>query len=126
MAVIVARFTAPHEAHVARLKLEAQGIRAFVSSEHSGILPGIPALGHVALQVADADAEAAVRILALDDPDASAALATAPDESLEAAEAWLERYHNRSSPMEAMAAALGRWIFWVLFAVATVIIFSRR
>ena len=110
---------------MARLKLEAPGLRAFVASEQHGILPGIPTLGRVKLQVSDADAEAAFRVLDGDDPDARAALETVPEESLEAAEARLRRPPDGPSPMEAVAATLGRWIFWLLFALVTVVIFAR-
>ena len=65
MLVIAAQFALPHEAHMARAKLAAEGINAFVTNEHSINL--LNAFGQVELMVDSTLAEQAKTILARDD-----------------------------------------------------------
>lgn len=66
--VIVARFTEPLEAEMARLRLQSAGIETFLSGENAGILE--PGLGPLQLQVKAEDEADARAILA--DPGATA------------------------------------------------------
>lgn len=63
--VIVASYTRPVEAHLARGRLEAEGIQAFVLDEQAiTVNPFLaPALGGVKVAVAAADASRAREIL---------------------------------------------------------------
>ncbi|SHO57407.1 putative signal transducing protein [Vibrio quintilis] len=67
--VIVARFSLPHEAHVAKASLDAAGIVSIIADEHSMInmqwlFNDIP--GSIRLMVHEADAENARMILNAD------------------------------------------------------------
>jgi hypothetical protein len=77
MLVTVARFATPHEAHLARLRLEGAGIVAVLADENLNRIQPLlgPALGWVRVQVDADDHEAAERVLGRDDPEAVAALA---------------------------------------------------
>lgn len=67
----VARYSFPHEAHIARAKLESEGIPALVADEHTINMQWLysNALGGVRLQVPAAVYEQAKEILALDCSD---------------------------------------------------------
>jgi len=69
MLVTVATFSFPHEAHLARIRLEAADIEAFVADEHTINTQWLysNAMGGVRLQVHAAQAEHAARVLA--EPD---------------------------------------------------------
>lgn len=63
--VTIARFSSPIEAHLARTKLESEGIEAFVADEHMiSINPVYDlALGGVKLQIKYSDVERAQKSL---------------------------------------------------------------
>jgi len=73
--VIVANFTEPLEAEMAKLRLESAGIETFLSGENARILE--PGLGPLQLQVRASDESDALAILA--DPGAG----TAPEPTTE-------------------------------------------
>lgn len=68
MLVTIARYSLPYEAHIAWSRLDSEGIPAFVADEHTINMQWLlsDALGGVRLQVAEADVEAALAILAED------------------------------------------------------------
>lgn len=117
MPATVARFATPHEAHLARLRLESEGIEAFLADEHLNRIQPLlgPALGWVRLQVADEDLLAARRILTTDDPGAEAALARLGPEHL-----GQLSVRARAPAWRAMPAGFGRWLFWIVIALVTV------
>lgn len=62
--VTVAAFFKPEEAHLARMRLEAAGIEAFLRDENFTQIWGFSVdSGGVKLEVADEDAEAALAVL---------------------------------------------------------------
>ena len=111
MPATVARFTTPHEAHLAKLRLESEGVAAFLADENLNRIQPLlgPALGWVRLQVADEDLAAARRILMTDDPGAEAALARLGPEHL-GQRSILARAAGHRGPLR---RGLGRWIFWL-------------
>jgi len=66
--ITVARFSLAIEAHIARAKLESEGIPAFVADEHTVTAQWLysNAIGGVRLQVPDSCAEEAKEILTID------------------------------------------------------------
>lgn len=68
MMVTIASFSFPHEAHIARAKLESEGIPAFVADEHTINMQWLysNALGGVRVQVPEPFAKQANEILSLD------------------------------------------------------------
>ena len=69
--ITVATFSFPHEAHIAKLKLDAKGIPAFVADEHTINMQWLysSAIGGVKLQVPAPFAEQATQALAEDFSD---------------------------------------------------------
>lgn len=69
--ITVARFSLPFEAHVARARLDSEGITAMVVDEHTINMQWLysDAMGGVRLQVEEPDAERASAILAEDRSD---------------------------------------------------------
>jgi hypothetical protein len=69
MLVTIATFSFPHEAHLARIRLEAADIDAFVADEHTINAQWLysNAMGGVRLQVHATQAEHAARVLAEED-----------------------------------------------------------
>lgn len=69
--ITVATFSFPHEAHIAKLKLDAKGIPAFVADEHTINMQWLysSAIGGVKLQVPAPFAEQAIQALAEDFSD---------------------------------------------------------
>ncbi|WP_395792636.1 DUF2007 domain-containing protein [Aquimonas sp.] len=69
MLITVATFSFPHEAHFAKMRLDAEGIPAFIADEHTINMQWLysNAMGGVRLQVPSACAEDAVRVL--NEPD---------------------------------------------------------
>lgn len=67
----VATFSFPHEAHIARAKLESEGIPALMADEHTINMPWLysNALGGVRLQVPSSAFDQAKEILARDCSD---------------------------------------------------------
>lgn len=65
MLTTIARYSLPYEAHLARARLESEGIPAFVADEHTINMQWLysNALGGVRLQVPESWAEAAVAVL---------------------------------------------------------------
>ena len=61
----IASFSFPHEAHLAKSKLEASGIRAFIRDEHTITMNWFysNALGGVRLQVLESQMEEAIEVL---------------------------------------------------------------
>lgn len=76
--VVVASFLDTHQAHVARLRLEAEGIRAALDGEHHIAMDWMisNAVGGVKLLVLDSDVEQATRILQEDETEKDAAIAS--------------------------------------------------
>ena len=72
MLVTIASFSFPHEAHIARAKLESEGIPAFVADEHTINMQWLysNALGGVKVQVPDTFVKQANEVLALNDSEA--------------------------------------------------------
>ena len=66
MPVTVARYDFPYQAHIARAKLDSEGIPAFVADEHTINMQWLysNAMGGVKLQVPESFAEAAREVLA--------------------------------------------------------------
>lgn len=66
--IVVARFSFPHEAHIAKASLESLGIDSYIADEHTVNTQWLysNAIGGVRLMVAEEDAEQAARILATD------------------------------------------------------------
>ena len=71
MLTTIASYSFPYEAHIARAKLESEGIPAFVADEHTISMQWLysNALGGVRLQVADNLRDAAQKILNEDRSD---------------------------------------------------------
>lgn len=65
MLVTISRYSLPYEAHLAKSRLDAEGIPAFIADEHTINMQWLysNALGGVRLQVPEAYAEDARRIL---------------------------------------------------------------
>ncbi|EEX30886.1 MULTISPECIES: putative signal transducing protein [Vibrio] len=70
--VVVARFSFPHEAHIAKASLEAAGIESNIADEHTVNTQWLysNAIGGVRLMVQEEDAEQATIILNTDYSDA--------------------------------------------------------
>ncbi|MGM0952606.1 MAG: DUF2007 domain-containing protein [Pseudomonadota bacterium] len=68
MLVTISRYSMPYEAHIARSRLDAEGIPAFVADEHTINMQWMysNALGGVRLQVPEPYVEAAIEVLAED------------------------------------------------------------
>jgi hypothetical protein len=68
MLVTISRYSMPYEAHIARARLDSEGIPAFVADEHTINMQWMysNALGGVRLQVPESYAEAAIEVLAED------------------------------------------------------------
>lgn len=66
--IVLARFSFPHEAHIAKANLESAGIKSFVADEHTVNTQWLysNAIGGVRLMVSEADVEEATEILACD------------------------------------------------------------
>lgn len=66
--VVVARFSFPHEAHIAKANLESAGIESFIADEHTVNTQWLysNAIGGVRLFVAGEDLEEATEILTSD------------------------------------------------------------
>ena len=69
--ITVARFSMPYEAHIAKSRLESEGIPAFVADEHTVGMNWLysNAMGGVRLQVPSSHKEEALRILSEDMSD---------------------------------------------------------
>ncbi len=69
--VTIASFSFPHEAHIARAKLDSEGIPAVLADEFTISMQWLysNALGGVKVQVPPSCAERALEILAQDDSD---------------------------------------------------------
>ncbi|MCG6467327.1 DUF2007 domain-containing protein [Vibrio parahaemolyticus] len=63
--IVVARFSFPHEAHIAKASLESAGIESYIADEHTVNTQWLysNAIGGVRLMVAEADADDATQIL---------------------------------------------------------------
>lgn len=63
--IIIARFSFPHEAHIAKASLEAAGIKSYIADEHTVNAQWLysNALGGVRLLVSENDAEEACQLL---------------------------------------------------------------
>lgn len=83
--ITIARYSWPHEAQIARAKLESEGVPVFVADEHTvsvnWLLSG--AVGGIRVQVPEEHAARAVEILQRDDSEAVEALAEDPEEEWE-------------------------------------------
>lgn len=68
MLVTVSRYSLPYEAHIAKSRLDSEGIPSFVADEHTINMQWLysDALGGVRLQVLEADVDAALAVLAED------------------------------------------------------------
>lgn len=66
--IVVARFSFPHEAHIARASLDSVGIESHIADEHTVNTQWLysNAMGGVRLMVAESDAEDAKQILSSD------------------------------------------------------------
>ncbi|HHX8314927.1 TPA: DUF2007 domain-containing protein [Vibrio diabolicus] len=66
--IVVARFSFPHEAHIARASLDSIGIESYIADEHTVNTQWLysNAMGGVRLIVAKSDAEDAKQILSSD------------------------------------------------------------
>ncbi|MCK8112991.1 DUF2007 domain-containing protein [Vibrio sp. 2CM40D] len=66
--IVVARFSFPHEAHIARASLDSVGIESYIADEHTVNTQWLysNAIGGVRLMVAESDAEDAKQILSSD------------------------------------------------------------
>ncbi|WP_261842254.1 DUF2007 domain-containing protein [Aliamphritea ceti] len=71
--ITIARFSFPYEAHIARAKLECAGLTPFIADEHTINMQWLysNAMGGVRLQVPQAQAEAALELLAEEDDEAN-------------------------------------------------------
>lgn len=65
MLVTIASYSMPYEAHIAKSRLDSEGIPAFMADEHTINMQWLysNALGGVKLQVPEPYAEAAIEIL---------------------------------------------------------------
>lgn len=63
--IVIARFSFPHEAHIAKANLESAGIESFIADEHTVNMQWLysNAIGGVRLMVAEEDEEEANQIL---------------------------------------------------------------
>ncbi len=63
--IVVARFSFPHEAHIAKANLESAGIKSFIGDEHTVNTQWLysNAIGGVRLMVSEEDLEQSVRLL---------------------------------------------------------------
>ncbi|NLN83974.1 MAG: DUF2007 domain-containing protein [Firmicutes bacterium] len=63
--IVIARFSFPHEAHIAKASLESAGITSFIADEHTVNTQWLysNAIGGVRLLVAEDDAKEALEIL---------------------------------------------------------------
>lgn len=63
--IVVARYSFPHEAHIAKASLESAGIESYIADEHTVNTQWLysNAIGGVRLMVAERDAEQALQIL---------------------------------------------------------------
>lgn len=109
--ITVARFSMPFEAHIAKTRLESEGIPAFVADEHTVNMNWLysNAMGGVRLQVPAAYAEHALRVLSEDMSDSD------PVESLPAS---VHCPHCGSSNVEYVS--LGRkpaFLTWLILSV---------
>ncbi|WP_026958774.1 DUF2007 domain-containing protein [Aliagarivorans taiwanensis] len=70
--VVVARFSFPHEAHIARSMLESEGVPAFVADEHTVNMQWLysNAIGGVRLLAPTEHAKRAIELLQQDHSDA--------------------------------------------------------
>ncbi|KGK42730.1 phosphoenolpyruvate synthase [Nitrincola sp. A-D6] len=68
MLVTISRYSFPYEAHIAKSRLDSEGIPSFVADEHTINMQWLysNALGGVRLQVPEAYAEASIAILSED------------------------------------------------------------
>lgn len=68
MLITIARYSLPYEAHIAKSRLDSEGVPAFVADEHTINMQWLlsDALGGVRLQVPEAHVDAALAILAED------------------------------------------------------------
>ena len=66
--ITIARYSFPYKAHIAKAKLESEGIVAFIADEHTINAQWIysDALGGVRLQVPAKDTELALKVLEID------------------------------------------------------------
>lgn len=66
--IVVARFSFPHEAHIAKANLESAGIQSFIADEHTVNTQWLysNAIGGVRLMVSEEDFEEATEILSCD------------------------------------------------------------
>lgn len=66
--IVVARFSFPHEAHIARASLDSVGIESYIADEHTVNTQWLysNAIGGVRLMVDESDAEDAKQILSSD------------------------------------------------------------
>ncbi|WP_051117950.1 DUF2007 domain-containing protein [Vibrio campbellii] len=66
--IVVARFSFPHEAHIAKANLESAGIQSFIADEHTVNTQWLysNAIGGVRLMVSEEDFEEATEILSSD------------------------------------------------------------
>ncbi len=66
--IVVARFSFPHEAHIAKANLESAGIESFIADEHTVNTQWLysNAIGGVRLMVSEEDLEEATEILTSD------------------------------------------------------------
>ncbi|MFN3579884.1 MAG: putative signal transducing protein [Pseudomonas sp.] len=65
MLITISRYSLPYEAHIAKSRLDAEGIPAFIADEHTINMQWLysNAMGGVRLQVPEPYAEAAMRVL---------------------------------------------------------------
>lgn len=68
--VVVAKYSFPHEANIAKMHLEGAGISAFIADEHTVNMQWLysDAMGGVRLFVSESDVEMALEVLNNDEP----------------------------------------------------------
>ncbi len=66
--IVVARFSFPHEAHIAKASLDSAGIESHIADEHTVNTQWLysNAMGGVRLMVAESDVEEAIQLLSGD------------------------------------------------------------
>ncbi|HAS8286817.1 DUF2007 domain-containing protein [Vibrio vulnificus] len=66
--IVVARFSFPHEAHIAKASLDSAGIESHIADEHTVNTQWLysDAMGGVRLMVAESDVEEAIQLLSGD------------------------------------------------------------
>lgn len=66
--IVIARFSFPHEAHIAKANLESAGIKSFIADEHTVNMQWLysDAIGGVRLMISEDDVEKATDILTSD------------------------------------------------------------